>query len=171
MIIVMHYQKIKDITELIELADNELKEENPDKSSYESHFNQTDISYGCYHNKKLIGFVFGIQYDSLIYIMTIGVDNKYHGNGIGSKLIQTIIENNYKALPIWCYIHNDNIASKRLFNKFSFTQELKKNVPNELNKNFRTKYYPYKLEYKYNLHDYNFYKETCLLNNKINNLF
>jgi ribosomal protein S18 acetylase RimI-like enzyme len=162
----MYYQKITDINELIELGNNELKEENPSREAYESHFTKTDISYGCYIKQKLIAFVFAIKYTSFIYIMTIAIDDEYHKKGIASKLIQYIIENNYNTLPIWLIIHKDNFASKKLFHKFFFKQELKKYIPKELKKNYRTHYYPYKLEYKYNLHDYDLYKEINIFKNK-----
>jgi ribosomal protein S18 acetylase RimI-like enzyme len=63
--------------------------------------------------------------DGLPYIFALGVDRRYHGKGVGSKLLQAVldeVQSNWQPVPayIWAYVHPDNEESHALFEKYGF---------------------------------------------------
>lgn len=62
----------------------------------------------------------------LPHVWMFGVDRLHHGRGIGSRLLEALLENvdqdRASAQYVWAYVHPDNEASHSLFQKYGFTR-------------------------------------------------
>jgi ribosomal protein S18 acetylase RimI-like enzyme len=56
----------------------------------------------------------------------LGVDRRWHGNGVGGKLLEALLaevdKNHGASQYVWAYVHPDNEASHGLFEKYGFTK-------------------------------------------------
>ena len=72
---------------------------------------------------KIIGNIFGTHDGAFIgYIYKVAVAKEYRRYGIAYKLINSVV-NAFDNLGIdlkFCHIHNDNLASIKLFKKINF---------------------------------------------------
>jgi ribosomal protein S18 acetylase RimI-like enzyme len=60
------------------------------------------------------------------HVWMLGVDRRWHGNGVGSKLLEALLaevdENHRASRYVWAYVHPDNEPSHGLFEKYGFTK-------------------------------------------------
>lgn len=72
-------------------------------------------------NQNVLGFVHIIELEELIDIINIVVDDNYRKNGIGSKLIEHIINNaQEKVTKITLEVEVNNKAAIKLYEKYNF---------------------------------------------------
>ncbi len=119
-------------------------------------------------NEEIIGNIFVCFYDELpykfVYISSICVEKSYRGKGIGKMLIKRVTLD-YVYYPIWAKISVKNIPSLKMFLTLGFIQRSHKFTPNPLSKDCHTNYYPF---IKENTIEYDIYKDSCRLQDKIN---
>jgi ribosomal protein S18 acetylase RimI-like enzyme len=72
-----------------------------------------------YLNEKKIGLLKITENEQFIEIIQIQIEPKYQGNGIGERIIKTIIENNSMKKPILLSVLKQNNA-KKLYEKIGF---------------------------------------------------
>jgi len=70
-----------------------------------------ELSYGAYVGKRLIGFIIGKRDDTYILISRIVVNEFFEGQGIGSKLLETVVSNGAKFRAI---VRANNLRSLNL---------------------------------------------------------
>lgn len=73
------------------------------------------------HYEKIIGYIFGkLSYDN-IHIMSIGVDQPFRSNGVGSGLLSYLmIINKDKFKTISLYVHTENSVAINFYKKNDF---------------------------------------------------
>lgn len=80
-------------------------------------FCNSDTAVGeiCYRKEEEDG-------QKKIYIMTIGVLKTYQKHGIGTKLIEHVIEQSNDCDLIYLHVHVDNIEAQQFYEKKGFTK-------------------------------------------------
>ncbi len=79
-----------------------------------------DIIYGYYVDNKLIGFIHIIKLYETMDIVNIVVDTNYRKKGIGSKLIDYILDNIKDIENIMLEVNEHNISAINLYKKYNF---------------------------------------------------
>jgi len=92
-----------------------------------------DYIYGYYINNKLIGFIHITKLYEVIDIINIVVDNKYQRQGIGTKLINYILNLFDDATTIMLEVNKNNQKAINLYlkNQFIIINEREKYYGNE----------------------------------------
>lgn len=100
---------------------------------------------------EILGFIILDAFDlntpnSQLFIQYIVISPKYQHSGYGNEILTELFSNFKKYIKvkpknIFCYVHNENLASKKLFSKFGFNFVAMKNSNYEcgqtLNKNLQ----------------------------------
>lgn len=125
------------------------------------------IMYGYVKDSKLLGFILCLEYPTYIYVMAI--TTIVPRSGIGSLLLEHAILNHDK--DFWVKVRISNTASIALFRKYGFKKQSKKSTPNELQKSYRTEYYPFfRRKSKYHMGFFDLYQECNFVQDCIKKL-
>ncbi|KGX87433.1 diaminobutyrate acetyltransferase [Pontibacillus marinus] len=132
---------VKDGTSMWELVNNSSLDQN---SPYKylmmcEYFSETCVV--AKEKDKLVGFITAFippQRSNVIFIWQIGIDSSYRGNGIASKMLNTLVER--ESCKFVCYMEAtvtpSNEASQSLFKRFArdhdTTCEVTTGFPEEL---------------------------------------
>ena len=84
-------------------------------------YNQSK-SYGCYVNKKLIGFIFSRYYLNDLEILIIFIKKGFRKNGLGRSLITYLIQqlSDIKCLNIHIEVSENNYEANLFYKKCGF---------------------------------------------------
>lgn len=153
-------------SEIEVLVREKLYNEGIDKETFQQ-WAQKGFVYGFIQRDKLLGFILCLEYPTFIYVMAIAttVDQA----GIGSALLKYAVLNHPK--DFWVKIRLSNLPSLALFKKYGFVKQTKKDTPCELQKSYRTEYYPFlRQKSKYYLGQFDLYLESARLQDFQRNL-
>ena len=83
-----------------------------------------NLSYGGFYNNSLVSFILGdlfnIEKISEYEILLLYVCNKFRNKGLGSKLLNTIKEDNNCLKKIYLEVSEDNLKGISFYNKMNF---------------------------------------------------
>lgn len=108
---------ILDIDRIIELG--KLINNDFDKLNNISELISNDNIFGYYLDNKLVGFIVISKCYEVIDILYVVVDKLYRNKGIGSKLMEYII-NTFDYERIMLEVRCDNVYAIKLYKKYNF---------------------------------------------------
>ncbi len=108
------------------IAFNGSKKETFNKSDFaDLQRNDTNLVYKKIvvdKSDKIIGYLFAEKREGSLYLFGLGVDKKYQSQGIGSMLVDDLLESinpkDYENVDL--FVHEDNIDAKNLYKKKGF---------------------------------------------------
>jgi ribosomal protein S18 acetylase RimI-like enzyme len=104
------------------------------KNYYKNYINDSNrYFYLCEDNNKIVGYIYTISIGGALKIDALYIKEDYQNKGIGTNLINNVIEyakkNNIKFITI--NVLENNIKAKKLYNKY-FKLNAKNGIKEEL---------------------------------------